>query len=95
MKKLFAGLVLTGVIAAGFAGAAAADETFIPKGFLYKPGDTRMPAINSWRYKIITEADRRESEIYTSKKQESDFEDYMIHNMRREQNAPRKGWRYY
>jgi hypothetical protein len=74
---------------------AVADETFIPKGFLYRPGDTRMPAINSWRYKIITEADRRESEIYTSKKLESDFQDYMIHNLQREQNAPRAGWRYY
>ncbi len=95
MKRLFLLLAAGGALTTALAGVAAADETFIPKGFLYTPDDTRPPAINSERYRIITEADRREAEIYVSKKLRSDFEDYIIHNTERTQSAPRAGWRHY
>jgi len=95
MKRILAGLALAGITASGLAQLAVADERFIPQGFAYRPGDDRLPSINSRRYKIISEADRRESEIYVQQKSQSDFEDYVIHNLQREQHPMRSGWRYY
>ena len=95
MKRILAGLALAGIAASGLAQLAVADERFIPQGFAYRPGDDRLPPINSRRYKIISEADRRESEIYVQQKSQSDFEDYVIHNLQREQHPMRSGWRYY
>ena len=99
MKRLFAGLLSLGVLAAAVSlsgtTAVRADERFIPQGFSYRPGDVRLPPINSMRYKLLSEADRREAEIYTRQKGQSDFEDYLIHNRQREQHPLRPGWRYY
>ncbi|WP_038037129.1 hypothetical protein [Thermopetrobacter sp. TC1] len=96
MKRL---LVLVGaaasLIALGLAQEAMADEKFIPKGFSYRPGDTRLPPLNSQRYRIITRADELEARIYTSKKLRSDFEDYIYRNQQRDLSPPRPGWRYY
>ena len=76
-------------------GLAHADERFVPKGYVYAPGHTKLPPVNSPAYKIIMEADRRESEIYTSKRLRADHEDWVIYNMEREQIPPRNGWRRY
>ncbi len=94
MNKIVAIMVAAGALVALGAGASA-DERFIPKGFSYKPGDVYLPPINSRRYKVISEADRREAEIYTQDKLRSDHQDYLIHNLQREMHPPRNGWRYY
>ena len=74
---------------------ATADERFVPQGFTYRPGDTRLPDINSRRYRTISRADLLESQIYVSKKQRSDFEDYVYRNQQRDMAPPRPGWRFY
>ena len=76
-------------------GLAQADERFVPKGYGYAPGHTQLPPVNSPAYKVIMEADRRESEIHTTKRLRADHEDWMIYNMEREQIPPRNGWRRY
>ena len=95
MNRRIAALAMAGLFSIGMAAMAQADETFIPKGFLYRPGDTRLPPINSRRYKIISEADRREAEIYVSKKMQAEFNTYMLDRFERVQDAPRPGWRRY
>ncbi len=95
MMRKFAALALTGLFASGLAGLAQADERFIPQGFAYKPGKTRLPPINSRRYKIISEADRREAEIYVSKKVRADFNTFLLDSYERSQAGPRQGWRRY
>ncbi len=88
----------TALLALGMAimaGQALADERFVPKGFVYTPESTQLPPVNSPAYKIITEADRREAEIYTSKKLRADHEDWLIYNMQRDQQPMRDGWRRY
>jgi len=97
MNRMLTGLGAALVAAAVLmpAVAAQADERFVPQGFTYRPGDTKLPPINSPRYKIITEADLLESEIYVSKKQRSDFEDYIYRNQQRDMAPPRPGWRFY
>ncbi len=83
-------------MAAGMAvGAAQADERYVPKGYSYTPENTTLPPVNSPAYKIIMEADRREAEIYTSKKLRADHDDWRIYNMERDQQPPRYGWRRY
>ena len=77
------------------AGAAQADERYVPKGYSYTPGHTTLPPINSPAYKVIMEADRREAEIYTSKRLKADHDDWRIYNMERTQHPPRNGWRRY
>ena len=94
MKKTIAIFAAAGALAL-LASSAGADERFIPKGFSYKPGDVYLPPINSRRYKVISEADRREAEIYTKDKQRSEQLDYMIHSLQRQQHPLRNGWRYY
>jgi hypothetical protein len=97
MNRLLSGLgimLMAGALALP-AGHARADEKFVPQGFSYRPGDTRLPPINSQRYRIISRADLLESEIYVSKKQRSDFEDYIYRNQQRDMAPPRPGWRFY
>ena len=90
------GLLATGALALMLAsGVALADERFVPEGFSYTPGRTTLPPINSPAYKVIVEADRREAEIYTSKKLRADHDDWRIYNMEMDQQPPRNGWRRY
>jgi len=95
MRRKLAVIALAGLTMSGLASVARADEIFIPKGFLYRPGDTRLPPTNSRRYRIITEADRRESEIYASRKVQAEFESYLVNRYERNQSGPRQGWRRY
>ncbi len=91
-------LVMIAVAALPFlAGGEAlqADERFVPKGHVYTPGSTELPPVNSRVYRMITEVDRRESEIYVSQKLRADFEDFMVHNMEMRQEPMRNGWRRY
>ena len=85
-------ILALGVIATS---TTLADERFVPKGYLYTPDNTRLPPVNSPAYRIITEADRREAEIHTSKKLRADHEDWLIYNMQRDLQPPRNGWRRY
>ena len=94
MKKLIAGGMAAMVIL-GLGGVAQADERFVPKGFSYTPENTELPPVNSPAYKVITEADQRESEIYVSQKLRADHEDFLIHNMELNQQPMRNGWRRY
>jgi len=94
MRKLLMIIAATGLLTLA-AGMAQADERFVPKGFLYTPENTQPPPIGSPAYRIITEADRRESEIYVSKKLRADFEDFMVHNLEKKADPMRNGWRRY
>ncbi len=95
MKRTIAGLATMLAMGVLVVAQAAADERFVPEGFLYTPRTTQLPPINSPAYKIIVEADRREAEIYTSKKLRADHEDWLIYNMQREHLPMRNGWRRY
>ncbi len=95
MKRAIAGLLAIMALGATAANMALADERFVPEGYVYTPDNKKLPPLNSPAYRIITEADRREAEIYTSKKLRADHEDWLIYNMQREQHPPRNGWRRY
>ena len=95
MKRMMAGVLAVLALAAAGAATASADERFVPEGYAYAPDRTKLPPVNSPAYRVITEADRREAEIYTSKKLRADHEDWVIYNMQRELHPPRNGWRRY
>ncbi len=88
----FAALLALGLLSTQQAGA---DERFVPKGFVYTPENTQLPPVNSPAYKVIMEADRREAEIYTTKKLRADHDDWLIYNMQRDLHPMRNGWRRY
>ena len=95
MKRAITGLLAILALGAAAASAALADERFVPEGYAYTPDARQLPPVNSPAYKVITEADRREAEIYTSKKLRADHEDWLIYNMQRDMHPRRNGWRRY
>lgn len=63
-------LVIVGLVAAGFAAQASfalaqdANKNKIPSGYTYSPYKQKLPSVNSRKYRITSQTDIYETEIY-------------------------------